>query len=131
MRLHVVERAMGRVWRLEFATRKTVQVFRLYTFVMSLKCSAQAKTRSLNSIILLCFITSLTRPTLNSIRQTDVDTLMIRTQSRVRVRVRVIYLNQTGIRHQILGGVGVRVMHSRSDAPNPNPTHSILNCFFP
>ena len=62
-------------------------------------------------------------PTLNSIRQTDVDTLMIRTQSRVRVRVRtqsrvrvrvwvrvrvtvrvrVIYLNQTGIRHQILG----------------------------
>ena len=53
------------------------------------------------------------RPTLNSIRQTDVDTLMIRTQSRVRlrvrvrvwvrvrvrVRVRVIYLNQTGIRH--------------------------------
>ena len=41
------------------------------------------------------------RPTLNSIRQTDVDTLMIRTQSRVRVRVsvrvrvRVIYLNQT------------------------------------
>ena len=43
------------------------------------------------------------RPTLNSIRQTDVDTLMIRTQSRVRVRarvrvrVRVIYLNQTGI----------------------------------
>ena len=124
---------MGRVWRLEFATRKTVQVFRLYTFVMSLKCSAQAKTRSLNSIILLCFITSLTRPTLNSIRQTDVDTLMIRTQSRVRVRVRVrvIYLNQTGIRHQILGGVGVRVMHSRSDAPNPNPTHSILNCFFP
>ena len=80
------------------------------------------------------------RPTLNSIRQTDVDTLMIRTQSRVRlrvrvrvwvrVRVRVIYLNQTGIRHQILGGVGVRVMHSRSDAPSSNPTHSILNCFF-
>ena len=42
---------------------------------------------------------------------------MIRTQRRVRVRVwvrvrvrvRVIYLNQTGIRHQILGGVGVRV----------------------
>ena len=70
---------------------------------------------------------------------------MIRTQSRVRlrvrvrvwvrvrvrVRVRVIYLNQTGIRHQILGGVGVRVMHSRSDAPSSNPTHSILNCFFP
>ena len=53
----------------------------------------------------------LTRPTLNSIRQTDVDTLMIRTQSRVRVRVRarVIYLNQTDIRHQILGDVGVRV----------------------
>ena len=58
------------------------------------------------------------RPTLNSTRQTDVDTLMIRTQSRVRVRVwvrvrvrvRVIHLNQTGIRHQILGGVGVRVM---------------------
>ena len=78
-------------------------------------------------------------PTLNSIRQTDVDTLMIRTQSRVRVRVwvwvrvrvRVIYLNQTGIRHQILGGVGIRVMHSRSDAPSSNPTHSILNCFFP
>ena len=69
-------------------------------------------------------------PTLNSIRQTDVDTLMIRTQSRVRVRVRVIYLNQTGIRHQILGGVGVRVMHSRSDAPSSIPTHSILNCFF-
>ena len=74
-----------------------------------------------------------TGSTLNSIRQTDVDTLMIRTQSRVRVRVRVrvIYLNQTGIRHQILGGVGVRVMHSRWDAPSPNPTHSILNCFFP
>ena len=89
------------------------------------------------------------RPTLNSIRQTDVDTLMIRTQSRVRVRVRVrarvrirvrirvrvrvrvIYLNQTNIRHQILGGVGVRVMHSRSDAQSSNPTHSILNCFFP
>ena len=68
-----------------------------------------------------------------SIRQTDVDTLMIRTQSRVRVRVwvRVIYLNQTGIRHQILGGVRVRVMHSRSDAPSSNPTHSILNCFVP
>ena len=66
-----------------------------------------------------------------SIRQTDVDTLMIRTQSRVRVRVRVIYLNQTGIRHQILGDVGVRVMHSRSDAPSSSPTHSILNCFFP
>ena len=45
------------------------------------------------------------RPTLNSIRQTDVDTLMIRTQSRVRVRV--IYFNQTGICHQILGGVGL------------------------
>ena len=73
------------------------------------------------------------RPTLNSIRQTDVDTLMIRTQSRVRVRVRakVIYLNQTGSRHQILGGVGVRMMHSRSDAPSSHPTHSILNCFFP
>ena len=75
--------------------------------------------------------------TLISIRQTDVDTLMIRTQSRVRVwvrvrvRVRVIYLNQTEIRHQILGGVGVRVMHSRSDAPSSNPIHSILNCFFP
>ena len=73
-------------------------------------------------------------PTLNSIRQTDVDILMIRTQSRVRVRVwvrvrvRVIYLNQTGIRHR--GCVGVRVMHSRSDAPSSNPTHSILNCFF-
>ena len=55
------------------------------------------------------------RPTLNSIRQTDVDTLMIRTQSRVRVRVRVrvTYLNQTDTRHQILGGVGVRVMHSK------------------
>ena len=79
--------------------------------------------------------TIVVRPTLNSIRQTDVDTLMIRTRSRVRVRVRVrvriIYLNQTGIRHQILGGVGVRVMHSRSDAPSSNPTHSILNCFFP
>ena len=81
------------------------------------------------------------RPTLNSIRQTDVDTLMIRTQSRVRVRVgvrvrvrvrvRVIYLNQTVICHQILGGVGIRVMHSRSDAPSSNPTHSILNHFFP
>ena len=63
---------------------------------------------------------------------------MIRTQSRVRVRVwvrvrvrvRVIYFNQTGIRHQILGDVGVRVMHSRSDAPSSSPTHSILNCFF-
>ena len=75
-------------------------------------------------------------PTLNSIRQTDVDTLMIGTQSRVRVRVRVwvrvrvrvIYLNQTGIRHR--GCVGVRVIHSRSDAPSSIPTHSILNCFF-
>ena len=70
---------------------------------------------------------------------------MIRTQSRVwvrvrvrvwvrvrvRVRVRVIHLNQTGIRHQILGGVGVRVMHSRSDAPSSNSTHSILKCLFP
>ena len=64
--------------------------------------------------------------------QTGVDTLMIRTQSKVRVRVRgrFIYLNQTDIGHQILGGVGVRVMHSRSDAPSSNPTHSILNCFF-
>ena len=69
--------------------------------------------------------------TLISIRQTDVDTLMIRTQSRVRVRVRVIYLNQTSIRHQILGGVGVRVIHSKSVAPSLNPTHSILNYFFP
>ena len=81
--------------------------------------------------------TSKHRPTLNSIRQTDVDTLMIRTQSRVRVRVwvrvrvRVIHLNQTGICHQIFGGVGVRVMHSRSDAPSSNPTQSLLNCFFP
>ena len=70
---------------------------------------------------------------------------MIRTQSwvrvrvrvrvwvwvRVRVRVRVIYLNQTGIHHQILGGVGIRVMRSRSDGPSSNPTHSILSCFFP
>ena len=68
---------------------------------------------------------------------------MIRTQSRVRVRVRVrvwvwvrvrvrvIYLNQSAIRHQILGGVEVRLMHSRSDALSSNPTHSILNCFFP
>ena len=81
------------------------------------------------------------RPKLNSIRQTDVDTLMIRTQSRVRVRVwdrvrvrvrvRVIYLNQTGTCHQIVGGVGVRVMHPRSDAPSSNLTHSIQNCFFP
>ena len=71
-------------------------------------------------------------PTVNSIRQADVDTLMIRTQSRVRVRVwvRVIYLNQTGIRHQVLGGLGVREMHIRSDAPSLNPTHSITNCFF-
>ena len=37
---------------------------------------------------------------------------LIRVRVRVRVRVKVIYLNQTGIRHQILGGVGVRVMHS-------------------
>ena len=50
---------------------------------------------------------------------------------RVRVRIRVIYLNQTGICHQILAGVGVRVMHSRLDALSSNPTHSILNCFFP
>ena len=50
---------------------------------------------------------------------------------RVTVRVRVTYLNQTGLRHQILGGIGVRVLHSRSDAPSWNPTHSILNCFFP
>ena len=65
--------------------------------------------------------------------QTDVDTLMIRTQSRVRVRVRVrvIYLNQTGIHHQILGGVGIRVMRSRSDGSSSNPTPSILSCFFP
>ena len=55
---------------------------------------------------------------------------MIRTQSRVRVRVRVTYLNQTDIGHQILGGVEVRVMHSRSDAPSTNPIHSVLNCFF-
>ena len=54
----------------------------------------------------------------------------VRGRVRVRVRVRVIYLNQTGIRHQILGGVGVRVMHSRWDVPSSNPTHSILNCFF-
>ena len=86
-----------------------------------------------NMLVTLSGLRDVLRPTLNSIRQTDFDTLMIRTQSRVRVRVRVrvIYLNQTGIRHQILGGVGVRVMHSRSDAPSSNPTHSILNCFFP
>ena len=73
-------------------------------------------------------------PTLNSIRQTGVDTLMIRTQRRVRVWVRVwvrvTYLNQTEIRHQILGGVGVRVMHSKSDAPSSNRTHSIQTFFF-
>ena len=56
---------------------------------------------------------------------------MIRTQGRVRVRVSLIYLSQTDIRHLIIGGVGIRVMHSRSDAPSSNPTHSILNCFFP
>ena len=64
---------------------------------------------------------------------------MIRTQSRVRVRVwvrvrvrvRVIYLNQTCIYHQILGGVGIRVMRARSDGPSSNPTHSIVSCFFP
>ena len=69
----------------------------------------------------------------------------VRTQSRVRVRVwvrvwvtvrvtvrvRAIYLNQTSIRHQILGGVEVRVMHCRSDAPSSTSSHSILNCFFP
>ena len=85
------------------------------------------------------YISRQERPTLNSIRQTDVDTLMIRTQSRVRVRVwvrvrvrvRVIYLNQTDIHHQILGGVGVIVMHFGSYAPRSNPTHSILTCFFP
>ena len=92
---------------------------------------------------MIFFLLKTVGPTLNSIRQTDVDTLMIRTQSRVRVRVcvrvrvrvRVIYLNQTGIRHQILGGVRVRVrvrvMHSRWDAPSSNLTHSIRNCFFP
>ena len=64
---------------------------------------------------------------------------MIRTQGRVRVRawvrvwvrVRVTYLNQTGLPHQILGGVGVRVMHSKSDAPSSSPTHSILNWVVP
>ena len=72
-------------------------------------------------------------PTLNSIRQTDVDTLMIRTQSRVsvwvRVRVRVIYLNQTGIRHQILGGVGVRVMRGRHLIPSTKLTFSSHKTF--
>ena len=72
-------------------------------------------------------------PTLNSIRQTDVDTLMIRTQSRVsvrvRVRVRVIYLNQTGIRHQILGGVGVRVMRGRHLIPSTKLTSSSHKTF--
>ena len=47
------------------------------------------------------------------------------------VRVRVIHISQTDIRHQILGGVGVGVMHSRSDAPSSNPTHSVLTVFFP
>ena len=55
----------------------------------------------------------------------------VRARVRVRVRGRVIHLNQTGICHQILGGVGVRVMPSRSDAPSSNATHSILNRFFP
>ena len=55
----------------------------------------------------------------------------VRVWVRVRVRVRFIHLNQTGIPHQILGGVGVKVMHFRSDALSSNPTHSILNCFFP
>ena len=50
----------------------------------------------------------------------------VRVWVRVRVRVRVTYLNQTDLRHQILGGVGVRVVHSKSDAPSSNPTHSIL-----
>ena len=54
----------------------------------------------------------------------------VRVRARVRVRVRVIYLNQSDIRHQILGGVGIRVMLCRSDAPSSNPTHSILNYFF-
>ena len=58
-------------------------------------------------------IASFRGPACNSIRQTDVDTSMIRTQSRVSV----MYLNQTGFRHQILGGVGVRVMYCISDAP--------------
>ena len=39
------------------------------------------------------YLTEDTRPTLNSIRQTDVDTLMIRTQNRVRVR------DQTGLQY--------------------------------
>ena len=30
---------------------------------------------------------------------------------------------------QILGGVGVKVMHCRADAPRSNPTRAILNFF--
>ena len=59
------------------------------------------------------------------------STVRVRVSVRVRVRVRVTYLNQTDNLRQILGGEGVRVMHSRSDALSSNPTHSILNCFFP
>ena len=52
---------------------------------------------------------------------------MIRTQSRVRVRV--IYLNQRAICHQILGGVGIRVMRSRSDAPTDENKTSNVRSF--
>ena len=75
------------------------------------------------------------RSTLISICQTDVDRLMIRTQSkglvRVRVRVVAIYIQiKPFIVSKSSVCVGVEVMHCRADAPRRNPTRAILNFFF-
>ena len=48
--------------------------------------------------------------------------------SALKVRARVIYLNQTDIRHQILGDVGVRVMHSRSGLKPPSCIFQVTSC---
>ena len=121
----------GRVWSLNLPPETSFQGGKTFCASFCAPLIAGSRRAFLCVERWLCLFVA--GPTLNSTRQTDVDTLMIRTQSRVRVRVRVrvIYLNQTAVPHQILGGVGVRVMHSRSDAPSSNPTHSILNCFFP
>ena len=49
---------------------------------------------------------------------------------RVRLGLVFIYSNQTIHCQEILGGVGVKVMHCRADAPRSNPTLATLN-FFP
>ena len=70
--------------------------------------------------------------TLISICQTDVDRLLIRTQSKGQGQGQgccYIYSNQTIHYQQILEGVEVKVMHCRSHAPRSIATRTILQFF--